>query len=184
MDGEGPALAVGFVGRGVVQRLAVVQRHAAGREGHDGRLGVIHHVSQIEQRAVVGEPLVFLRAEVCAWQKLHRAVVNVHIVQRQPAAHQVGRGAAPVGVVLVPERGAAVAGRFVQRLVVEKLDVRSDQVFDHVQNAVVVEQAPKVDVVFAHLHDLKHLLFTDGVAAKSGMKAVVGPFKLVIILPA
>ena len=39
----------------------------------------------------------------------------------------------------------------------EELDVGSDQVLDHIEDAVVVEQIAVVDVAFAHLHDLEHL---------------------------
>ena len=57
----------------------------------------------------------------------------------------------------MPVDGSAVVCRLEEGLVMEELDVGSDQVLDHIEDAVVVEQIAVVDVAFAHLHDLEHL---------------------------
>ena len=53
----------------------------------------------------------------------------------------------------MPVDGSAVVGRFEEGLVVEELDVGSDQVLDHIEDGVVVEQMAVVDVAFGHLHE-------------------------------
>ena len=81
MDGEGAALVVGDVGRGVVEGLAVVQGDAAGGQGDDGGLRMIDLVAHVEEGAGVGGAFVLLRTEVGAGDELHGAVVDVDVVE-------------------------------------------------------------------------------------------------------
>ena len=77
--------------------------------------------------------------EMGTGDELHRAVVHIHIIQGEPTTDQVGRCTTPVGIVLVPEDGPTMIGRFVERLIVKKLDVGAEQIFNDVEDAVVVD---------------------------------------------
>ena len=92
-----------------------------------------------------------------ARNQVHGAIGDIYIIQREPAADQVGRPALPVAVVLVPVDGAAVVGGLEEGLIVEQLDTGSDEVFGDVEDVFVVNQPPVDDAALAHLHDLQHL---------------------------
>ena len=158
VDCEGAALAVGCVGRGAVQGLAVVQGDAAGGQVGDDGLAVVDQFAHIEQDIAALGLVVNHGAQVRAGDELHGAVVQVYVVEREPAADQIGGQAFPVGVVLVPEYGAAVVGRLVDGLVVEELDVGAENVFDDVEKAFVVGELVEADVVLGDLHELEQLL--------------------------
>ena len=157
VDGEGPARPVGDVGRGVVHGLAVVEHGAARGQVDHRRLLRFGLFAQVEEGAGLGGPFVGDQEPVRPGDQVHGPVRHVHVVQGEPAAHQVGGSALPVVVVLVPEDGTALPGRLEERLVVEKLDVGPEQGLDDVQDGSVVEQFPELDAALAHLHDLQHL---------------------------
>ena len=90
--------------------------------------------------------------------ELHGAVVEVNVVEREPAADQVGGQALPVGVVLVPEYGAAVVGWLVDGLVVEELDVWAENILNNVQKALVIGELVEAKVVLGDLHELEQFL--------------------------
>ena len=115
-------------------------------------------VAQVEEGAGLGRALVGNQMPVRSGDQVHGPVRHVHVVQGEPATHQVGGGALPVAVVLVPEDGTALPGRLEERLVVEKLDVGPEQGLDDVQDGLVIQQFPELDAALAHLHDLQHLL--------------------------
>ena len=87
-------------------------------------------------------------------EELHRTIVCIHVIQREPRAHEVCRCAAPIGIVLVPVDGTAMIGWLVESLVVEQLDVGANEIFDDIEDALVVELAAKMDVALTHLHNL------------------------------
>ena len=88
---------------------------------------------------------------------LHGAVAHIHFVQGEPARNEIRWTAFPIAIVLMPENSPALPGGFEQRLIVEELDIRPDEILYHVQNFVMVDEPAKMDVAFAHLHDLQHL---------------------------
>ena len=89
---------------------------------------------------------------------MHRAIVDIYIIKCQPATDKVGRHALPIGVVLVPKDRAAVVGGFVEGLVMEELDIGADKILGDLEDTLIVQQLPKVEAAFAHLHNLQHLL--------------------------
>ena len=74
MDGKGAALAIGGIGRGVVQRLAVVKERAAGGQVDDlGFIGV-YLVAAIEQGTGLLRALVVQGRQMRAGHQVHGAI--------------------------------------------------------------------------------------------------------------
>ena len=100
---------------------------------------------------------VTVGGQVRAGDQGHGASGDIHVIQSEPATDQVGRHALPVAVVLVPVDGPAVVGRLEEGLIVEQLNIGSDQILDDIEDTFVVKQPPVEDAALAHLHDLQHL---------------------------
>lgn len=126
VDGKGPPLAVGCVGRSAVQGLAVVKGDASGRQVAYNGLAVVDQFAHVEEDVTALGLIVEHGAKVRARNELHCAVVQLYVVESEPAADQVRGQAFPVGVVLVPEDGTAMVRGLVERLVVELLYVGSN----------------------------------------------------------
>ena len=100
-------------------------------------------------------------AQVGSGYDVHRPVFAIDVIEREPATEEIGGCTLPVRIVLMPEDGFPLAGGFVERLVVEKLDVRPEKTLDDVENAIIVEQLSIEQAALAHLHNLQHLLCLD-----------------------
>ena len=150
---EGAALTVGTVGRRAVQRLTVVEHSASCRQIDDDGFDPSDSVGSVEQDIAA---FMTVGGYMRARDQVHGAIGDIYIIQREPAADQVGRSALPVAVVLVPVDGAAVVGGLEEGLIVEQLDTGSDEVFGDVEDVFVVNQPPVDDAALAHLHDLQH----------------------------
>ena len=155
MDGVGTTLTVGVIGRREVQGLAVMEEGAASRQGD--RVGpVTIHVACIQQHIT---PFVIDGMQMRSRQQVHGPIVDVDIIQREPATHQIGWQAAPVGVVLVRVNRPTVVRWFEQCLIMEELDIGADQVLGNVQHGLMVEHLSEGERSLTHLHDLQHLFF-------------------------
>ena len=97
----------------------------------------------------------------------------------------------PIGVVLVPEHGAAIVCGFKEGLVVKELDIGPDQILGDIEDTRVVEQVAEGQTAFAHLHDLQHLFVrrefflqivrvADGQIAKAVARARLGKYAVVL----
>ena len=71
-------------------------------------------------------------------------------------------------VTIAVVHGAAVAGGLEEGLIVEQLNIGSDQILDDIEDTFVVKQPPVEDAALAHLHDLQHFLFGTLVVALGG----------------
>jgi hypothetical protein len=92
---------------------------AASGQIHDYLLAFIHLAATVEQD-IGGLGLRMPNgAQMRTRDKLHRAIVLIYIVQRQPDADQVGWCTFPIGVVLMPENGTAVIGWLIECLIME-----------------------------------------------------------------
>lgn len=90
---------------------------------------------------------------------MHGSIVDIYVVEGQPATDEVSGQTAPVRVVLVWMDGTSVVGGFEQGLIMEQLNVRPDQILGDVEDRLMVEQSPEGEGALAHLHDLQHLFF-------------------------
>ena len=153
-----PALAVGRIRRGTVQGLAVVKCDAAGRQVAHDRLAVVDQLAHVEEDIAALGLVVGHGAQVRAGDELHGSIVQVDVVESEPATDQIGRQAFPVSVILVPEDRPAMVRRFVKRLIVKQLYIGADKVFDDVEDAFMVGQLVELKVVLGDLHELEHLL--------------------------
>ena len=151
MDGKRPPLTVGRIWRSAVQRLAVVQRDSARRQVGHHRLAVVDQFAHVQQNVAALGLIVQHWAQVRAGDELHGAVVQVHVVQGQPAANQVGGQTFPVSIVLVPEDRPPMMRRLIYRLVVKELDIGADDVFDDVEDTLMVGEPVELNVVFRNL---------------------------------
>ena len=86
MNREGATLAVRCVGRGVVEGLAVVQRHATRWQVDGYGFGIVDVVAQIQQSVGRFGPFMIHGLEMSPRNELHRTVVDVHIIQGDPGA--------------------------------------------------------------------------------------------------
>ena len=93
---------------------------------------------------------------------MHRTVLLINIVQREPTADQLCGKALPVSIVLVPKDGLAATRRLVERLIVKELNVRPHQIFDDIDDSIVVEEFSEQYASLAHLRDLEHLSWRIG----------------------
>ena len=182
MDSKGPALAIGSVGWRVMQGLTVVEHDAAGRELDNDCLVLVHGGADVEKGRGRFRSVVVHGHSVRSGDDVHSAIGDVYVIEREPATDEVGRDTLPVGVVLVPEDRFALLGRLEQSLIVEELDIRSDQAFRDVEDAVVIQQPSIQKTPFAHLHNLKHLaigiaLFRDVIGVVDGQVSISSVFK-------
>ena len=84
VDDERSPLPVRHVRRGVMQRLAMVKHAPARGEFVHHRLALVDQLFHVEQRVGRCRMVVPDRLQMTARDHLHRAVVNVHVVRRQP----------------------------------------------------------------------------------------------------
>ena len=80
VDGKGATLAVGVVGWGKVQGLAVVEERAAGGQIDDGGLGLVDLVADIEQSTGLFGAVVAQGGQMRAGHQVHGAVFDIYIV--------------------------------------------------------------------------------------------------------
>ena len=154
VDGQRSTMAFCLVGLGVVQRLAVVKHASASGQLDHLRLAGIDAADLLQRVRCL---LVVHGHEVTAGDQLHRATLPNHVIKRQPARDEISGSALPVAVVLMPGDRSAGVGRLVQRLVVKKHQIRTDQIFDYVEDLAAVQKLAERDVSFADVHDLMHL---------------------------
>lgn len=91
MDRKGAPLAIGRVGRGAVQGLTVVEGDASGRKVAHDSLVVVNHFAHVEKDIAALGLVVDHGTKVRPGDELHRAIVQVDVIQCEPAADQVRR---------------------------------------------------------------------------------------------
>src|SRR5437867_4292021 len=119
MNSKGAALAWGGVRRGLMERLAVMDRDPARRQINHHLLALIDLPTAIKQGVGRLRLIMAHWAQMRTRDELHGAIVLIDIIQSEPGADEVGRSALPIGVVLMPENRTTMVRWFVQCLVVE-----------------------------------------------------------------
>ena len=130
-EGVGVARGGGGVGAGVVQAADVVHDRAAGWQRYrDGAAGVGGQgLEALHARVAADRAVLEYRQAVAAGDVPQAAVLERRVLQRHPDrdAARVVLGHAPVGLVLVPGRGRAVARRLEDGVLAAQLDLGVDQ---------------------------------------------------------
>jgi hypothetical protein len=127
-----------------VEQKVAVERNLAGLQNvvHDRAEplrvvhGLVEDVVLVLLAQVVGEMAVVVRAG----DEAHARVLDVGVVDRQPDGHRLRRRERPVGGVLVPGNGFAVAGHLAEEVRAPSDHVRAEEVADQGDDARVGEQ--------------------------------------------
>lgn len=157
MKGQPTSWLVCLIGPGSVQKSAVMERAASPLQfdmdfASDVNLLVSHlHVSPVTD--LPGLVMVENRSAMASSNECEATVFDGHLVQSNPAGHELCWFDREIGRILMP-RLLDAAGRLHEALAAVELDVRSNQGFDNVENSRFRGACHKNLIVCSALIDL------------------------------